>query len=85
MTQQSTDRRKFQINPGPLRIVPARQRRPFAKPGDLTDVGQCDADLRNGSGRCLRDGVETVDDHWLCRQHANLARRTQADGPVSSE
>jgi hypothetical protein len=69
--------RLFQINPGPLRTVPKSQRKPFAKPSDLANVGRCDAQLKNGSGRCLNDGRICLDGRWLCGIHAPSAEAEQ--------
>lgn len=64
-------RRKLQINPGPLKVVPAHKRG-FGK-AIGSNFGRCEEKVKDGSGRCTRDGAEEVDGRWLCRQHARLA------------
>jgi hypothetical protein len=70
-------KRRFAINPGPLKVVPASQRQPFAKPGTFADVGRCEAELKDGSGRCLNDGKTIVAGRWLCGVHARPATAPQ--------
>lgn len=58
-----TPRRSLQINPAPLRIVPAavRDTRPVSR--------RCEARTKTSGHRCMRDGVDLFYGRWLCKQH----------------
>ena len=59
--------RRFDINPGPLKIVPAAQRRPFATAYEIHQTVRCEATTRAGV-RCER--TKANDSNHYCWQHS---------------
>lgn len=59
-------RRRFQINPGPLKL------RGEIPKYDM-NAGRCEAMLKDGSGRCLHNGKRQIGGRWLCGTHARAA------------
>lgn len=77
MTAKRTPERRFQINPGPLKVVHI-ERTPWNPKGERFPEERfvwCQRIVEPPDGHCSREAVRMVNGEALCTQHARIAER----------